>query len=152
MKESPVNTPTLTDLQKSNVAQPSTLIFTSVDNVPTPTKLSVDIKGGVYQTITVEPYAVLSINAKNTDKKITTSFNNKAVKVVKDKNNILKFEVVAPREEGTYKMKVGNLNLNVKILKKVSPSAPANSVSSASNQLNKAKLSPIQKVWSWFTN
>ena len=100
--------------------------------------------------ITVETYAVLSVDAKNTDKKIIASFNNKVIKDIKDKNNIVKFDVVAPRGEGVYKMKVGGLNMDVKVVKKIASSSQTSVNPTSAVLLNKTKLSPLQKVWSWF--
>ena len=162
MKESPINTPTLSDLAKDKTKQPESLIFASENGTQVSTKLSIDKKGSVYQIITIESYTTLDINVKNTDKTIPkASWNNSDMKVVKDKQNIIKLSVVAPRENGSYTLKVGTLTLQVKVVTQTSPATNNKATSSNSStggvsssgtttDTGAKKLSPIQKLWSWF--
>jgi len=155
MKESPINTPTLSDLVKDKTKQPESLIFASQNGTQVSTKLMIDKKGSVYQIITVEPNAVIDINVKNSDKTLPkASWNNADAKVVKDKQNIIKLSVVAPKDIGSYTLKVGALTLQVKVVKQVAGvnnggvGIGANGGTSPNTQPK--KLSPIQKLWSWF--
>jgi len=145
MKESPINTPTLSDLVKDKTKQPESLIFASANGNESSTKLMIDKKGGAYQIITVEPYAVLDIDVKNTNKVLPkASWNNIDAKVVKDKQNIIKLSVVAPKENGTYTLKVGELTLQVRVVAATAVGG------GAGTSTQPKKLSPIQKLWSWF--
>ena len=154
MKESPIDTPTLTDLTKDKTKQPENLIFVSVDGKEVSTKLSIDKKGGVYQMITVSPYDVLAVSTKNTNKTIPkATWNGVGVKTTKDKNNIVKLSINAPKDAGVYILKVGTLTLEVKVI--TSTPAPANNGgvttgSGGATNTQAKKLSPIQKLWSWF--
>jgi hypothetical protein len=143
MKNSPINTPTMTELAQESATQPESLIFISVDGKERETKLSIDRKGSIYQMITVEPYSALSVSVKNTNKiKPIATFNNQTIKTTKDKQNIIKFSLTAPKDNGVYTLKVGSLSLNVEVKRPKTATPPT------VNQPK--KLSPIQKVWSWF--
>ncbi|MEI6553151.1 MAG: hypothetical protein WCO09_01135 [bacterium] len=147
MKDSPVNTPTLTELNKEKAVQPESLIFVSVDGKEKETKLSIDKKGNVYQIVTVEPYATLDVSVKNTAKtKPVAVWNGKVVTTIKDKKNIIKFSVMTPKGAGSYNLRVGTLTLEVRVVtpQPVKPSA------GSGNTGTQKKLSPIQKLWSWF--
>ena len=147
MKESPINTPTLTDLTKDKTKQPETLIFVSVGGKEVPTKLSIDTKGNIYQMITVEPYTTLDVDVKNTSKTTPkATWNNQDIKTTKDKNNIVKLSITAPKDAGVYTLKVGTLTLEVKVV--ISTPAPADN--GGVTTPTPKKLSPIQKLWSWF--
>jgi len=160
MKESPINTPTLSDLVKDKTKQPESLIFASQNVTQVSTKLMIDKKGSVYQIITVEPNAVIDVDVKNTGKTTPkTTFNGLDIKTGKDKQNIIKLSVVAPKEIGTYTLKVEQLTLQVKV---ISPTAATvgkgtgatnNSgvtTGVVSSNTQPKKLSPIQRLWSWF--
>ena len=149
MKESPIDTPTLSDLTKDKTKQPENLIFVSVDGKEAPTKLSIDKKGGVYQMIAVSPYDVLTISTKNTNKTIPkATWNGIGVKTAKDKNNIVKLSITAPKDAGVYTLKVGTLTLNIAVEKPATTSTGG--VTTPTTQTPQKKLSPIQKLWSWF--
>ena len=141
MKESPVNTPTLSDLAKDKTKQPTNLIFTSVDNTETPTKLSIDKKGRTYQILTVEPNDTIDISIKSINKTLPiTIFDNNPIKPNKDKNNNITLSINAPKEQGTRILTVGDLTLEIRV--KVQDPAPAPKV--------EKKLTPIVKMWKWF--
>jgi photosystem II stability/assembly factor-like uncharacterized protein len=142
MKDSPVNTPTLSDLAKDKTKQPTNLIFTSVDDKETPTKLSIDKKGRTYQILTVEPNDTIDISIKNTNKTLPiTIFDNNPIKPNKDKNNNITLTLNAPTEQGTRILTVGDLTLEIRV------KAPAPVVTPKVEK----KLSPIKKMWNWFT-
>jgi hypothetical protein len=142
MKESPINTPTMTELKQDKAIQPESLIFISVDGKERETKLSIDKKGSIYQMITVEPYSSLSVSVKNTNKVIpTVIWNGVKTKFTKDKQNIIRFSLTTPKDNGVYILKVGTLTLNVEVKRpEITPTVK--------NETK--KLSPIQKMWSWF--
>ena len=117
MKESPINTPTLSELAKDKTKQPESIVFVSVAGVEKETKLSIDKKGNTYQMITVLPSATLDINVKNTDKVLPkTTFNGVDIKTSKDKQNIIKLSASMPKESGLYTLKIGSLTLNITVL------------------------------------
>ena len=117
MKESPINTPTLSELAKDKTKQPESIVFVSVAGVEKETKLSIDKKGNTYQMITVLPSATLDINVKNTDKVLPkTTFNGLDIKTSKDKQNIIKLSASMPKESGLYTLKIGSLTLNITVL------------------------------------
>ena len=161
MKKSPINTPTLLELAKDKTKQPESLIFISVNSGEEETKLSIDKKGNLYQIITVEPDDTLIISAKNTDKTLPKiTFNGVDIKASKDKQNVIKLSVVAPKNNGIYILKLGSLTLNIIVDKTV---ASDNSRKQGSHMgagaINNGgvttvdqpkRLSPIQKLWSWF--
>jgi len=141
MKESPINTPTLSQLSKDKTKQPTNLIFVSVDNKETPTKLSIDKKGRAYQILTVAPNSTIDINVKSTDKTLPEIvFDNNEVQSKKDKNGNVKVSLNAPVDQGTRALTVGNLKLEIRVVKSEAPAQP---------KVEK-KLSPIVKMWSWF--
>jgi hypothetical protein len=141
MKESPVNTPTLSDLAKDKTKQPTNLIFTSVDNTETPTKLSIDKKGRTYQILTVEPNDTIDISIKSTNKTLpVTIFDNNPIKPNKDRNNNITLSINAPKEQGTRILTVGDLTLEIRVKEVVPVVSP---------KVDK-KLSPIKKMWNWF--
>ena len=157
MKESPINTPTLTELARDKTKQPESLIFVTVDGKEKETKLSIDRKGNTYQIITVEPYAAITASVKNTNKTIPkATWNGTEMKVTKDKKNIIKLSLTAPKDNGVYTLKVGTLTLEVKV---ITP-APAPSDATVgggggagggvTTVSGPKKLSPILKLWSWF--
>ena len=146
MKESPIDTPTLSDLAKDKTKQPESLIFISIDGKEKQTKLSIDKKGNTYQIITVEPYADLAVSVKNTDKVLPkTTFNGVTIKATKNKSNIISASVLAPKDNGIYSLKVGNLTLEVRVVRPVAVVTPKSATTTPT------QLSPIQKLWSWFT-
>jgi hypothetical protein len=141
MKESPVNTPTLSDLAKDKTKQPTNLIFTSVDDKETPTKLSIDKKGRTYQILTVEPGDTIDISIKSTNKTLpVTIFDNNPIKPNKDKNNNITLSINAPKEQGARILTVGDLTLEIRV--KVQAPASALKV--------EKRLTPIVKMWRWF--
>jgi hypothetical protein len=141
MKESPVNTPTLSQIKQDKTKQPTNLIFTSVDDKETPTKLSIDKKGRTYQILTVEPNDTIDISIKSTNKTLpVTIFDNNPIKPNKDKNNNITLSLNAPKEQGTRVLTVGDLTLEIRV--KVQAPAPVPKV--------EKKLTPIVKMWRWF--
>ena len=151
MKESPVNVPTLTELNKDKTTVPESLIFVSVDGKERETKLSIDKKGEVYQIINVEPYATLDVSVKSTAKKVpSATFNKQTIKTTKDKKNIVRLSVVAPKGGGSYTLKVGTLTLEVRVIKS-QPTTPATGNQNTGTPAPQKKLSPLQKLWSWFS-
>ena len=149
MKESPINTPTLSELAKDKTKQPESIVFVSVAGVEKETKLSIDKKGNTYQMITVLPSATLDINVKNTDKVLPkTTFNGLDIKTSKDKQNIIKLSASMPKESGIYILKVGSLVLQVKVYV-VSGTGDKIGVT-IGKEAQQKKLLPIQKLWSWF--
>jgi photosystem II stability/assembly factor-like uncharacterized protein len=114
MENSPINTPTLNQIIKTKTLQPLNLLFVSVDGIETPTKLSIDAKGGLYQIINVNPYSVLAVSARHIDKKVAVTFNGKNVKYSKDKNNVVKVDVAVPKGGSVHVLKIGNLLLEVR--------------------------------------
>ena len=128
-----------------NSSMPKSLAV-SINGRDVPTKLSIDKKGSVYQIITVAPDDTLLISAKNTDKTMPkATFNGVDIKTSKDKQSIIKLSVTAPKDAGVYTLKIGTLTLQVKVVS-TQPQAPAN----PNPQTPVKKLSPIQKLWSWF--
>ncbi len=161
MKDSPINTPTLTELTKNNTPRPETLMFVSVDGKEKETKLSIDKKGNTYQIISVEPNTYIYVSVKNTNKNVKAEFNNKEVVIMRDKNNIIKVVVPSPAEIGTYALKFGDLLLEVRVKTIVAVEEPQPVVPTGAytppadggvttDGVSK-KLSPIQKLWNWFT-
>ncbi len=159
MKESPINTPTLTELAKDKTKQPESIIFVSLNKEETSTKLSIDKKGNLYQTINVLPQDILTISAKNSDKKLVVTLDGETIKVIKDKKNIVKLSIVAPKDAGIYSLKVGLLKLRVRVEKSVAvpendSGATTGLVDVNNNKVTETQstknLSPIQKLWVWF--
>jgi autotransporter-associated beta strand protein len=177
MKESPIETPTLHELAKEKVPQPTTLMFISVDGLEKKTKLSIDKKGNAYQIISVEPESYIYVNLKNKDKEVTATFNNEYVKFVKNKDGIIKLNVMTPRALGLYTLKVGTLILEVRVVNKVvedvtgvtgdagvidtngksnanrytvTTSTPASNMGTRTGTGEPKKLSPIIKLWNFF--
>ena len=161
MKESPIETPTLNELTKEKVLQPTSLMFISIDGLEKKTRLSIDKVGNAYQIISVEPNSYIYVNLKNKDKVINVAFNNEEVKVFKSNNDVIKLNFMVPKELGTYMLKVGTLNLEVRvvshvvddkgveqILEKGVPSVPSPSISSENTQ--EVPRSIIKRVQSWF--
>ncbi|MEI6553245.1 MAG: hypothetical protein WCO09_01635, partial [bacterium] len=112
------------------------------------TKLLIDSKGKVYQSIVVDSSVELGIKVKNPNSKgiAAVSFNGKNIKVTKDKKNEIKFKITAPKDDGSYILKVGVLTLEVKVVTKVNnPSTKQN----ASIQGNSKKVQIIQKLPLW---
>jgi hypothetical protein len=140
MKDSPVNTPTLTDLSKDKTKQPTNLIFTSINGEETRTKLSIDKKGKTYQVLTVSPDTKIDINVKSNNKTIPpVVFDNNNITPTKDKDNTIKLSLNAPTQEGTRVLTVGELTLEIRVEK---PKVIQPKV--------EKKLSPIIKLWRWF--
>ncbi len=180
MKESPIETPTLNELTKEKVPQPTSLMFISVDGLEKKTKLSIDKKGNAYQIISVEPESYIYVNLKNKDKVATAVFNNEDVKITRSKDDVIKLNVMAPKELGRYVLKVGTLILEVRVVSAVNKvvedvnitTGGVGGVDTGVNTNNKAdttstavgntgtgtvtrageskKLSPIIKLWRFF--
>ena len=158
MKESPIDTPTLSQWKGGKTSQSVGLMFVSVDGVEKSTKLSIDIKGNLYQMVDVKPYSTVSVTTKNMDKSLKVTFNNKVVNFAKDKTGQVLLDVTAPRDAGTYTLKVGVSTLQLKVAKPpVAPSVAVSAGVAAKTDRTDTfpadaskKLSPIQKLWSWF--
>jgi len=154
MKNSPINTPTLTELRNEKTVMPKTLMFASVGGEEKSTKLSIDKKGKIYQIITVSPDSIinLSINGNGGASDVggkggvvgkgdvgssgvsangmslpKVVFNGKNILSTKDKNGIVLLNVVAPKDAGVYVLNVGGLTLEVRV-SKVSPDGSGGNV------------------------
>jgi len=141
MKESPVNTPTLKQFLSTRTLQPLNLMFVSVDGLETPTKLSIDANGNLYQIINVNSYSALGVTARENDKKVVVTFNGKGTKFVRDSKGIVKVNVITPRGGGTHILKIGKMTLEVRVV----------GISMGTQRTGEVKTAvPIKSPFWWF--
>ena len=149
MTDSPISIPTIDQTIKENGKRPNDIIFVSVDGKDVPTKISIDQKGNVYQILNVESYSSIEASVKSNAKIVSAYFNNKAIKVTKDKKSIVDTKITAPRGPGKYTLKLVGITLEIHVSVPVIPAS--SDIPTKQNSAGSAKKSPLQKMWSWFS-